>query len=421
LAALAPLSKLRGLRPFHDLHHALINDVTTDREAAAKGYDALAANTKGSFLRLTQLLGNWYERAGDKSRARDIYAGHLKRNRDSLIIRSALLRLEAGKPPGRLVGSATDGAAEALFNLATLLHEENVQEIALILARLALHLRADFSLAQILVANIFEATDRRADAVVAYEAINPRAPISWSARLRAAYNLDRLGRTEEALTRLNRMAAERADRADVLVSKGDILRFKKRYVEAVETYNAAIKRLGKLEQQHWSLLYSRGVVLERAKRWKRAEADFLAALKLRPDQPLVLNYLGYSWVDQGQNLDRALGMIEKAVKLRPNDGYITDSLGWAHYRLGRFEKAVVYLERAVELSPRDATINDHLGDAYWHVGRKTEARFQWQRALALGPEPGEAGKIERKLARGLKSRKPAKREALGAEQDLRGG
>jgi Flp pilus assembly protein TadD len=140
---------------------------------------------------------------------------------------------------------------------------------------------------------------------------------------------------------------------------------------------------------------------ERAKQWTLAEKDFQLALKLSPDNPQVLNYLGYSWVDQGVNLDQALEMIRKAVSLRPKDGYIIDSLGWAYYRLGRFEEAAAELEKAIVLSPSDPTINDHLGDAYWKTDRKLEARFQWLRAVENKPEPEDLPKIEKKLKEGL--------------------
>ena len=138
---------------------------------------------------------------------------------------------------------------------------------------------------------------------------------------------------------------------------------------------------------------------------RKAEADLKHALELSPDQPLVLNYLGYSWIDKGQNLQEALKMIQRAVELRPNDGYIVDSLGWAFYRLGNLPKATQFLERAIELLPEDPTINDHLGDVYWRAGREAEARYQWRRALQFGPEPADAKTIETKLDRGLE--KPA--------------
>src|SRR5438477_12673099 len=161
--------------------------------------------------------------------------------------------------------------------------------------------------------------------------------------------------------------------------------------------------------ERWSLYYSRGIALERSGQWPRAEADLLHALELKADQPLVLNYLGYSWIDRGENLERGLKMIEKAVELRPEDGYIIDSLGWAHYRMGDYEGAVQYLEKAIELVPEDPTINDHLGDAYWRTERLIEARFQGRRALQLGPQESDVKPIEAKLEHGLNLSAPSQR------------
>jgi Flp pilus assembly protein TadD len=197
------------------------------------------------------------------------------------------------------------------------------------------------------------------------------------------------------------MAADQPKRPDPLVELGDILRSHSRFDDAVAAYGEAIGRVDKVEPRHWRLFYSRGVALERAGQWPRAEADLKHALELQPDQPLVLNYLGYSWIDKGENLKDALKMIERAVELRPNDGYIVDSLGWAFYRLGQFPKAATYLERAIELLPEDPTINDHLGDVYWQTGRLAEARYQWRRALQFQPEAGQVKTIEGKLDRGL--------------------
>ena len=238
-------------------------------------------------------------------------------------------------------------------------------------------------------------------ALVLYDAVNPSSPLYWSARLRKAETLDELKRTDEAIALLKQMASERSDQSEPLTRLGDMLRAKKRYNEAASSYSRAVERIGKLTKKHWSLLYERGIAYERSKQWPKAEADFLRALKLSPEQPFVLNYLGYSWVDQGLNLDRARGMIERAVRLRPNDGYIVDSLGWVLYRLRDFEGAARRLERAVILRPDDPTINDHLGDAYWRVGRFLEARFQWRRALSLEPEKKDIPNIEKKLQRGL--------------------
>ena len=173
-------------------------------------------------------------------------------------------------------------------------------------------------------------------------------------------------------------------------------------------HQSSIAVLNKSDSRHWGYYYARGTSYERLKNWPAAEADLKRALALAPDQPLILNYLGYSWVDQGKNLKEGMRLIEKAVQLKPDDGYIVDSLGWAHYKQGNFKEAVRFLERAVEIKPEDPTLNDHLGDAFWKVGREREARFQWSQALSLEPEPEDVDKIKAKLERGLDSKGEAK-------------
>ncbi len=179
-----------------------------------------------------------------------------------------------------------------------------------------------------------------------------------------------------------------------------MLRGRERFAEAADLYNQAIGLIGKPTPADWSLFYFRGIANERTKHWPQAEADFRKALELSPDQPLVLNYLGYSWIDMGENLDEAMGMIKKAVELRPNDGYIVDSLGWAYYRLGQYDKAVEELDRAISLRPDDPVINDHLGDAYWKAGRPLEAQFQWRHSRDFGAEGPALDLVLKKIAEG---------------------
>lgn len=192
-----------------------------------------------------------------------------------------------------------------------------------------------------------------------------------------------------------------AERLQALDALGNIQRSRKLYAEAIATYDRAIALVPKPDRRHWAYFYARGTSYERVKNWPKAEEDLKTALELYPDQPLVLNYLGYSWIDQGLHLDEGMSLIERAVAVKPDDGYIVDSLGWAHYKRGNFKEAVRYLERAVELRPDDPVLNDHLGDALWRVGREREARFQWDQSLSLKPEPEDEMKIRKKLRDGL--------------------
>jgi Flp pilus assembly protein TadD len=232
------------------------------------------------------------------------------------------------------------------------------------------------------------------------EPVGPNDPLIGIVELRRATLQERMGNTEEALRTLDQMARDYPDRPEPLAVKGDILRTKHRNADAVTAYDQAVARVPHPVAANWPLFYDRGIALERANNWPRAEADFRHALDLAPDQPYVLNYLGYSWTEQDRNLPQARQMIEKAVEQRPNDGSILDSLGWVTLRQGDVRGAVRWLERAVELDPEDPTVNGHLGDAYWAAGRKREANFQWRRALTLNPEPEDVPKLEAKLREG---------------------
>jgi len=383
------------------VHSALINVLKGDAEKADVQFKATIARRRNPNLRLTQLYGNFLERAGRTEDARALYDTYMKARPSSTMLGAAFKRLDAGKKPDAIVAGAEDGAAEALFSLAGSVRQQNARR-ALILVRLAVRMKPDFTLARLLIAETLESQQRNEDAIKVYRQIAKDPAYSWTARLRIADNFDTLDKAEDAVQVLRAMARADKNRHDALVRLGDILRRRKRYREASRAYADAKARIPLLQRRHWSLLYTAGIANERIKNWKVAEANFLKALELSPDQPLVLNYLGYSWVANGKNLDRARKMIETAVAKRPRDGYIVDSLGWVLYRLGDIDGAVKHLERAVVLRPEDPTINDHLGDVYWKVGRRTEARFQWERALALEPENDQIRKIKTKLRDGLK-------------------
>lgn len=397
---LKPLQK-DGSMPLYHLHKALIYDFKGDFEKALGSYQDGIKVQGGISLRIVEFLGNLYERSGKTDKAEALYAEYAKRNPQSPVTRQALKRVRAGQISQPILTSANDGAAEGFFGIATTLSQQNAQETALLFARLGLYLQPDFPVMQILLGNILQSDSQLENANVVYQGIDTGSAYSWPARMRVAENLDDLDRTEDAANALKAMAAEEPDQYDPLVRLGDILRSRERFEEAVVAYDQAFERIGDIKRHHWSLLYARGIVLERSKQWDRAEVDFLKALEFEPDQPFILNYLGYSWVDQGKYLDRAKEMIRKAVSLRPNDGYIVDSLGWAHFRLGEFKESAKEMERAVEMRPEDPILNDHLGDALWRVDRKIEARYQWQRVLTLEPDDDLRQQVEGKLKDGL--------------------
>ena len=401
LDAAAPLKEKNGFGVFHGLHVALMLDVGGREAAARDAYEVVLDLSGESTLRLALVAGNFFERSGDADRAREIYQSFLERSPDSLLAAAALQRVDAGDVPEPEVANAAEGMAEALFNLASLLSKERAEEVALIHAHLALRLKPGFTIARILVGEILQAQDRSREAIATYRAVSEDSPFSWMVRLRIAEELERLDDTEEAVAELEGLAESRPDRFEPLFRLGNMLRAKERFADAAAAYDRAIERVAEPRREHWTMFYFRGIARERTDRWARAEADFLQALELEPEQPFVMNYLAYSWIEKKLHLDRAKGMLVRAVELRPDDGYIVDSLGWVYFRLGEYRKGVTFLERAVELRPQDPVINDHLGDAYWRVGRRQEARFQWRRALSLGPEEAEAPVIEKKIDAGL--------------------
>jgi tetratricopeptide (TPR) repeat protein len=406
-AALARLRDVQGFAPLVDFHAGLIADYGGRVGEAEAAYQRVMQSSTHSNWRTVDTLGSLYERSGRAEQARALYQRFVGENTDSDMVVVALARLSAGGTPPPRIASAADGAAEALFDVASILNQSETADLALIYGRLAIELKPDFPLAALLVGDVLEAAHRSVEALAVDRSIAPGSPYGWAARLRAAVNLQTLDKTDQAIAELKDMAAERPDRTQPLVQLGDILRGKNRFADAVDAYDQAVARIAKPDARQWVIFYSRGIALERSGQWPRAEADLLHALELQPEQPLVLNYLGYSWVEKNQHLAEAMRMIERAVQLRPNDGYIVDSLGWAFYRLGNFAQASQYLEHAAELRPEDPTINDHLGDAYWQTGRVAEARNQWRRALQFGPEAPDAKSIGTKLDKGIDKPSPA--------------
>lgn len=311
-------------------------------------------------------------------------------------------RLESGETLALTsIRSASDGLAEVFFSVAGALSGEANDGYTIVYTRIAEYLRPDHRDAILLTAQLLENMGRYELATAAYNRIPRDDPAFHSAELGRAEALRLSGRVDAAIEVLQQLSESHAEQSAVHVALGDVFRRLSRYDEAGEAYDRALSLYDEPDQAQWSLFYMRGITHERMDRWDLAEADFRKALELNPDQPQVLNYLGYSLVEMQVNLDEALNMIERAVKARPNDGYITDSLGWVLYRLGRFDEAVGHMERAAELTPVDPIVNDHLGDVYWSVGRKREAEFQWNRAMSFDPEEEDGERIRRKLKVGL--------------------
>jgi len=306
-----------------------------------------------------------------------------------------------GKAIPSLVTSAHQGGAEVFFNIGSAISRQGSLPFAQSHLQLAHYLAPQNDGILFALANVYEEQDKYIRANDIYTRIAENSAYYRTAQLEVALNMNRMEQVPAAVDILKALVEKDRDDLQTILSLGGVYSQHKRYDEAAELYSDAVSRLSEIDRIHWLLFYRRGIAYERTRQWPLAEADFKKALELYPDQPDVLNYLGYSWIDQGTRLEEGLEMVKKAVALKPNSGFIIDSLGWAYYRLGRYEDAVVELQRALELMPSDPVINDHLGDAYWKTGRKLEAVFQWKHALANEPADEDRFRITRKLQVGL--------------------
>jgi tetratricopeptide (TPR) repeat protein len=393
LTTLRPFTEGQRFRSVYALHAALIADIAGRTAEATRLYRVAQADYDGSNPRLAQLLASWEARQGRLGDAQRLLAATASGTDQLTMAIPALVASSLTRPIAR----PSEGIAEAYLELAAALRQQDANDFAMMLLRLSLDMRPDLTPARMLMAEVLESTHHPEAALAILAPVTDQDPLGTVVRLNRAMLEVRLGRADDGLAQLARLAHEYPDSPVPDIEAGDVLRDKARFPEAIAAYDRALARSSAPSRSVWPLLYARGVAHERAHQWPLAEADFKRALELAPDQPTVLNYLGYSWADQGVNLAEARRMIDKALQQRPDDGAIIDSLGWVTLRQGDPQGAVKLLEKAVEMEPEDPTINGHLGDAYWAVGRKLEAMFQWRRALTLNPEPDDAARIEGRL------------------------
>jgi tetratricopeptide (TPR) repeat protein len=403
--AIDTLDKLSGpdwYGIFKDLHAGLILDLAKNTKDAGKRY-AQTYKADPTALRTVQAYGRYLSRTASKDDALKVYQDFDKALPDHPLIKEEMKQISDGEKLPPLIDSPQAGAAEALYGLGASIGRRGGEDLALIYLQLALYLEPSHAMALLSLGDLYEDLKKPDLAIKAYERVPASSPLARNAQIQMAVDLDALDRTDEAKKSLEHVIAERPKDIEAIVELGNIQRGRKEFADCATTYGKAIDTLPKPEKSNWVMFYFRGICYERSHQWPAAEADMKKALELFPEQPLVLNYLGYSWVDQGVHMDQGMDMIRRAVEQRPDDGYIVDSLGWAYFRTGNYDEAVKNLERAVELKPEDPTINDHLGDAYWRVGRVLEAHFQWTHAKDLKPDPEDLPKIEAKLKDGLPS------------------
>jgi tetratricopeptide (TPR) repeat protein len=401
--AVASIDKLAGpdwYAIFKELHAGLIYDLANNQAEAGKRLEH-AYKLDSSALRVVEAYGSWLSRNRSPKEALEVFVAFDKVLPRHPLVVEAMDKLKVGEKLPALASTAQAGAAEALYGLGASLGRRGGEDLGLVYLQLSLHLAPSHPLALLSLADLYESLKKPELAIAVYERIPANSPLHRNAAIQMAANLDALDRSAEAEKQLDVLIKQHPDDLEAIMALGNILRGHKKFAECADVYSKGVAAVGTPDKANWVIFYFRGICYERSKQWPKSEADLKKAIELFPDQPHVLNYLGYSWVDQGINLDDGMAMIKKSVQQRPDDGYIVDSLGWAYYRTGNYEEATKQLERAIELKPEDPTINDHLGDAYWRIGRVLEARFQWAHARDLKPDPEDLPKIEEKLKNGL--------------------
>jgi tetratricopeptide (TPR) repeat protein len=408
--ALAHVERLDGpewFGLFKAYHRALIAEASGMKEKAAEIYAEILKDTAtGStapetWVRSAQSYAAFLAREGEKDKALAVLdqAETFVSGKPEIV--ALRKQINEGGKPASPVATPSDGASEILLDLATALNRGGGEPFVRLYLEYALALRPGNYAALMQLASVAEQLKDGKRAIELYKRIAVDSPLKEVAELQLGLNLADLDRNDEAIAHLKSLVEANPDDMRGYLALGGVYSSKQDYRSAAELYDRAVERLKEPNRANWNIFYQRGIAYERLKEWAKAEPNFRKALELNPDQPQVLNYLGYSWVDMGINLKEALAMIQKAVDLRPSDGYIVDSLGWAYYKLGRYDDAVREMERAVSLKPEDPVLNDHLGDVYWRVGRRLEATYQWRTARDLKPDPDVLATIQQKLLKGL--------------------
>lgn len=404
--ALEPLDS-EGTAALYHFHLALMNDIWNNEDETEKHYKLLMEKNKGLSLRAAQTYGNFLLRHEKYERFNELLAAYRTVNRSFPLIDETFF-LAGGKEVGKnipvIVPSAKEGMAEALFDVAGSLHEKGNEDSAFFFTQIALSLDVKLALARELKGTLLETTGRLDDARAFYESEKTTSETYFSSQSKLARLLARQEKYDEAAAVLQNLIKKKLESHLPYLDLGDTYMLAKRYPQAIEAYTQALDKIsGTQRRGGWMIYYSRGTAYERNNQWDKAEDDFLHALLLNPDQPLTLNYLGYSWLERGKNVEQAKEMLERALLKASQSGSIADSLGWAYYLTKEYDKAVTILEIAVALDAGSGVINDHLGDAYWRSGRKREARFQWRKALDLNDDfaAGDRDRVRLKLDKGL--------------------
>ena len=409
--AIASISSLKGpdwFKVFTDYHLGAMALVTGDVNTARRYLNNAVTNRDAvptapdTFMRAVMALARLEAAAGNRQKALDAISVGDEMINNYAPLKALRQSIEKGEKPTQQVTNAAEGAAGVLFSIGGALNRQGAEDMVALYLEISHALDPKSADTLIMLGGIAEKLEKPDRAIALYGQVPADSPMRRISELQLGVTLSDTGKIDEAKRHLKALID--SDPADIrsYVAYGSVLSEAKDYKAMAENYDKAVQVIGPVPRGgDWTVFFQRGIAYERLKQWDKAEPSFRKALELRPEQPQVLNYLGYSLVDMNINLEEGLGMIKKAVDAKPDDGYIVDSLGWAYFRMGKYDDAVTELERAVQLRAGDATINDHLGDAYWRVGRKLEAVYQWNRALISEGEDVNRDHIKEKIASGL--------------------
>ena len=407
LAAMDKLKKDKSLVSLYYMHSGMLNDYLGNKEEAAKAFDTVVNNENLELsYRSLQIISNFYIRSGRKNEAAELVKKYYDKNFQARMLFELYQNIQNAdlKATAKMIDTPQKGEAEALFNIGTIFRGYQ-SDISQIFTALALYLNPQHDVALISMADLLENSQRYDEAIAKYNQISPQSPVYFMAQLKVASIYMVKKDNQKALKKLENLLEQYPDDYQILFNLGEVNRVMNQQKVAIKYYNKALKVAPKAVKKDWTVYYALGMAYERNGQWKKAEEVLQKALKVSNRHPFVLNYLGYSWLQHNENSNEALYMIFEAYRQNPEDGHIMDSLGWALYRMGKYEDAIKVLERAAEYLPGNAIVCDHLGDAYWLVGRKDEARFQWQHALTLKEDAEELNKevIRQKITRGIQA------------------
>lgn len=385
---------------FLEFQKGLIYDMAGDVEKATTAFEN---SLDGDSLpyHFVATIGNFYARQKKFDKALELYQIYRQNHTRYKYFSKEIENINSGIVPSKIIHSTHQGVIEIFNESVRVLFKNKLMTEAGAYLQLSLYLEPDNVQTMLLLASYYESLSRFDDANAIYDTISSQNDFYLASRIAIAENLFQRNDANEAERRFKALSKRFPTYYEIHLTWADLLRREEKYEEAASIYSQAIDRVNVVETKHWPIYFARGIAYERIGEWEKAEKDLSFALELKPDQSDVLNYLGYSWIDRGQNIEEAKEMIEQAVYDQPENAQIIDSMGWALYKLKDYEKSVEYLEKALELLPDDPVINDHLGDAYWSLGRVIEAKFQWRRALKYDHKNELKEDIEHKLSHGL--------------------